>query len=81
MSLQKQSEIAADFTNKLLDLISKTNKQLQKVGGNPSINNIHIAYIPCYPWAEQDRIYLKVLIKTDAGTNNNISSFAVEITK
>lgn len=81
MSLQKQSEIAADFTNKLLDLISKTNKQLQKTGGNPSINNIHITYLPSYPWAEQDRIYLKVLVKTDSETNNNISNFSIEITE
>lgn len=83
MSVQKQSEIAADFTNKLLNLISKTNKELQKIDKNSSISNIHISYLPCYPWADSDRIFLKVSIKADADltTNNNISNFSIEITE
>ena len=83
MSVQKQSEIAADFTNKLLNLISKTNKELQKIDRNSSISTIHIAYRLCYPWATSDTISLKVSIKTDANpiTNNNISNFTVEASK
>lgn len=83
MSLQKQSEIAADFTNKLLKLISKTNKELQKIDKNSSISNINITYLPAYAWAYSDRIFLKVSVKTDSNqiANNNISNFTVEITE
>ena len=83
MSLQKQSEIAADFTNKLLNLISKTNKQLQNIDKSSSISNIHISYLPSYPWANSDRIFLKVSVKTDSDqiANNNISNFSIEITE
>ena len=83
MSVQKQSEIAADFTNKLLNLISKTNKELQKIDRNSSISTIHIAYRVSYPWEISDIISLKVSVKTDANsiTNNNISNFTVEASK
>lgn len=83
MSLQKQSEIAADFTNKLLNLISKTNKQLQNIDKNSSISNINITYLPDYAWEDSDRIYLKVSVKTDSDkiANNNISNFSIEITE
>lgn len=82
MSLQKQSEIAADFTNKLLNLISKTNKQLRKIDKNSSISNVDITYLPD-TWSFLDRISLKVSVKMDAKpiTNNSISNFTVEITK
>lgn len=83
MSIQKQSEIAADFTNKLLNLISKTNKELQKIDKNSSISNIHIAYPLSYPWEISDSFSLKVSVETDANpiTNNNISNFTVEASK
>jgi hypothetical protein len=82
MSLQKQSEIAADFTKKFLKLISKTNKELQKIDANSLISDINIDYLPSHPW-EQDRISLKVSVKMDAKpiTNNSISNFTVEITE
>jgi hypothetical protein len=83
MSLQKQSEIAADFTKKFLKLISKTNKELQKIDANSLISDININYLPSYPWYQQDRISLTVSVKMDAKpiTNNSISNFTVEITE
>lgn len=83
MNLRKQTEIANDFTKKLLNLISKTNKQLQNIDKKSSISNINITYLPDYAWEDSDRISLKISVKTDSDkiTNNNISNFSIEITE
>jgi len=56
---------------------------LQNIDKNSSISNINITYLPSYPWADSDRIFLKVSVKTDSDkiANNNISNFSIEITE
>ena len=66
MSVQKQSEIATNFTNKLLNLISKTNKELQKIDGNSWISDIDIIYQLSHLshlWETPESISLKVSVQ------------------